>query len=539
MSDKLTAIRIKQSDGTYSDQILISVLADNVKYDSTRGLKDKITEIEESIEQINIDSLAHYKRIPLYPAQFIVNSTLNSSGQYKSLNYSIASVNFIMSNLGDIKLYSSDSNLKIILYRNGSFINQDEEGQINIDTSSNFAIIIQTKDQTSIKTSDLNSVYLMTSQQVYNQYIKNNWIEIVESTYLHDYDLSEDPKVNRYGMVTSGEQAGFAIQGFAYYRIVLHPLYCKKPLKIFCPQVNTTTQINLWINGQIITIPKGAEYTIPKDTMFQIEVETNSTNTTGKITNGVKFLIVGELVPFYTTQILNNATVDRVDTSCLVGNKIFSVSSDSRMLYQVYDLNSGSYVVQNATLDHTPGHANTCNYYNGNMYVSDWANNQLIHVFSVDYDNNTLTYSKDIVLPETQYGCIGYSVRNNEKEIFYFGYDTGDATSGNYIVYGLYLLVDGEYIVGWEKKAMRCDQIIQGFTLVNNYVYYIECELNTYYTKAIHRLDLATGMVDTVLIPSGTILSYESESIIPISDIENAFLICDAQGRLYLHCFYI
>ena len=52
MSDKLTAIKIKQPDGTYSDQILISVLAENVRYDATKGLIDQLNYLDGRISNI-------------------------------------------------------------------------------------------------------------------------------------------------------------------------------------------------------------------------------------------------------------------------------------------------------------------------------------------------------------------------------------------------------------------------------------------------------------------------------------------------------
>ena len=50
--DKLTAIKIKHPNGQYSDPILLSVKADNVQYDDTRGLKDKIQEMESRVNDI-------------------------------------------------------------------------------------------------------------------------------------------------------------------------------------------------------------------------------------------------------------------------------------------------------------------------------------------------------------------------------------------------------------------------------------------------------------------------------------------------------
>ena len=38
--DKLTAIKIKYDDGTYSDEIPVSVLAENVDWNSTLSLVD-------------------------------------------------------------------------------------------------------------------------------------------------------------------------------------------------------------------------------------------------------------------------------------------------------------------------------------------------------------------------------------------------------------------------------------------------------------------------------------------------------------------
>lgn len=50
--DKLTAIKIKKSDGSYSDQILISALAENVKYDGTRSVKDILDLLDARINSI-------------------------------------------------------------------------------------------------------------------------------------------------------------------------------------------------------------------------------------------------------------------------------------------------------------------------------------------------------------------------------------------------------------------------------------------------------------------------------------------------------
>lgn len=47
--DKLIAIKIKYNDGTYSDEIPISVLAENVKWDSTHTLADVLGSVDVDV----------------------------------------------------------------------------------------------------------------------------------------------------------------------------------------------------------------------------------------------------------------------------------------------------------------------------------------------------------------------------------------------------------------------------------------------------------------------------------------------------------
>ena len=47
--DKLTAIKIKYDDGTYSDEIPVSVLAENVEWDSTHTLVDVLGNIDTDV----------------------------------------------------------------------------------------------------------------------------------------------------------------------------------------------------------------------------------------------------------------------------------------------------------------------------------------------------------------------------------------------------------------------------------------------------------------------------------------------------------
>jgi len=47
--DKLTAIKIKYDDGTYSDEIPVSVLSGNVEWDSTHTLVDVLGSIDVNV----------------------------------------------------------------------------------------------------------------------------------------------------------------------------------------------------------------------------------------------------------------------------------------------------------------------------------------------------------------------------------------------------------------------------------------------------------------------------------------------------------
>lgn len=63
ITDKLTAIRIKQQDGTYGPQIPVGADAVNVKYDNNRSVKDtlgnvKTTSLQEQIDNIDTSAIS-------------------------------------------------------------------------------------------------------------------------------------------------------------------------------------------------------------------------------------------------------------------------------------------------------------------------------------------------------------------------------------------------------------------------------------------------------------------------------------------------
>lgn len=235
---------------------------------------------------------------------------------------------------------------------------------------------------------------------------------------------------------------------------------------------------------------------------------------------GYKFRLFG-------TQRISAKTNTRTDCAFIADDKIFTISNTN--LYSVYV--NGSYAVLDSPLTGSVGHANSCNYLDGKVYVSDWDVNNKIHVFNVDTTNNTLTYSKDITLPSSNYGDTEYFVTNAEKEIMFCGWKTGDsATTPNSIVYGLYIYNGTEYILSWVKEAIR-PTIMQGFCFLGESLVLVNCANSTYHTIGFNKIDMNTGLT-TEYVASGTITNHEAEAIFPVDDY--TLMSVDATGNIYL-----
>lgn len=76
--DKLTAIKIKYDDGTYSDEIPVSVLSENVEWDNTHTLVDVLGSIDVDAKgslQNQIDNIGN----TIYPVGAIYLSTTDTS----------------------------------------------------------------------------------------------------------------------------------------------------------------------------------------------------------------------------------------------------------------------------------------------------------------------------------------------------------------------------------------------------------------------------------------------------------------------------
>lgn len=78
--DKLTAIKIKYNDGTYSDEIPVSALSENVEWDSTHTLVDILGNIDVDVTgtiQDQISQLSNSK-VNATDLSNYVNSTMKT-----------------------------------------------------------------------------------------------------------------------------------------------------------------------------------------------------------------------------------------------------------------------------------------------------------------------------------------------------------------------------------------------------------------------------------------------------------------------------
>ena len=85
--DKLTAIKIKYDDGTYSDEIPISVLSENVEWDSTHTLVDVLGSIDVDAKgtiQSQIDKLSNEKVSNTQLTNVLGNVDVSTKGTIQS-----------------------------------------------------------------------------------------------------------------------------------------------------------------------------------------------------------------------------------------------------------------------------------------------------------------------------------------------------------------------------------------------------------------------------------------------------------------------
>ena len=488
-------------------------------------INGRIGELEDNVSNlIDVCNPIESVRIPLYPCQFIGNAYKNASGTVSDKAYCITTIRpLIFGGSGKIKVYTTNPNLYFwyMTSVDTTLIRADESFTIDGNTELQFNIL--TLDNTPVKSSDLLDVYVMTSKDIYEQYIVDNYYNLLYTNRFNNYGT----EIYRYGTYTTTEQLGFAQRSETKSRITVKPCLSNRDVLIVCGHNSTNNKLEILAGTISKTLTEGQWMLIPANTVFQVSFKSDSTSAGNSISTSSVYIVKGSIPMESITQYLSNFTITRADAAFLADDKVFMISRNNEQIYSVFA--DGAFVVSNESLDYDEGHANSCNYDNGYVYVSDWTDNTLIHVYSVDTENNTLTYVKDLTIPVSDRGRIEYFVQNEEKEIFFLGWQSGDsATDPNNLVYGLYVLTSDGYVLAWEKKALR-PIILQGFTVQDNNFYMVEND-TSYHTTAIFRLDLNTGLMNKDIV-IGTLGTYEGEAIIPIDN--RAFFIVDKNGRLY------
>lgn len=228
----------------------------------------------------------------------------------------------------------------------------------------------------------------------------------------------------------------------------------------------------------------------------------------------------------------------RADTSFRTALNTLYLIDRERDAYSV--IKDGVTIKTRESLDHTVGHANTCNYLNGKVYISDWTDGTLIHVFTVDDEENTMSYAYDITVPyESAYGVDYYVCDSLEKQIISLGhkytYNKDTNESNNLLVFCVWNKVGATY-----EKAREFDvpspAILQGMTYVkeNNSIYYVANNAS-YETTRVVKIPIDTGLTENGTNATGTLASSEGEAIMYIGS--ETFVVTDVDGSQYLYKF--
>lgn len=420
----------------------------------------------------------------------------------------------------DILLYSGTSSGWITepgWYNNHYFTNIDD-----------FYIVVKHSDEADVIASDIDTIYLMTTRAGAEEFYERYQYTIKGSTRFEEYGAN----IYRYGLGSDELNLGMLLRSTAYRRSTSAPYICPDNLDIWVGNADSASlTATIYINNEIYaTVTAGKYATIPANTAFTVSFASNTYNTENLIQTYC-LMITKNLLPAIpgTSQFLTPSVITRADAAFITDSKVFMISRAQNAIYSVKEGNT--FIKSNAELTPTAGHANSCNFINNKVYVSDW-DNSIIHVYDVDAAENTLTWNKDINIPIPDgQGDTEFFVFDDEKQIFFLGWEHGDSsTNPNTLVYGLYVLTTEGYTLAWSKKALR-NTILQGFVKQGNYLYYID-NTESYLTTNIYRINMVTGETEYNHSIAGTITQHEAEAIIPIGN--QAFLVVDNSGRTYI-----
>lgn len=487
--------------------------------------------------QVNmlINSLNLTERISLNRCFFIYQATLaysnNAPTTQDNEKRSRSTMPFTLN--APVIIGSSDPNINICLGNATGWITEPSWFQsYYFDKMTDFYLVIKRVDDTNVVATDIDSLYIMTTKAGLEEFNQKYRKTITGSCRFETFNDTEG-NIYRYKLGTETENLGMCIRRNASSRVSSKPYICEDELDIWIGNFESGTMVGtVFINNAVVaTLDCGSHYTVPANTPFTISFSSNSANSSN-VGQTYSLMITKNLAPYElgTGQYMTSSTITRADSSFIVGNKVFMISSTG-----LYSVKQGmTYLVSDAALDVSAGHANSCNYLNGKVYVSDWYE-PIIHVYDVDLENNTLTWNKNIPisLPEGQ-GNTEFYVFDDEKQIFFLGWENeNSAADPNSLVYGLYILTTQGYKLSWIKYAVR-NTILQGFTKQDKYLYYIDNTTN-YKTINVNRINMETGETQYNTELAGTILNNETEAITPVGN--QVFLLVDVRGRTFLVIF--
>ena len=476
--------------------------------------------------------------LPVHPCMFEGNTWVDASGTKSVDNASVSTgITIRFKDLGYVRFECDDDSIYFSIRRTGttSFVTSKATKFI-YNGDANVWVNIKRNDGQQFTLTDLAKFHMYSSKQVYDKYIEDNFYNIARTQRFPNYVDSD--YIGRYGVYQTANQMGFLERGQATKRATTKPIICPSDCVLLCGKYYNNNRLVVIVNGEKYDVPLGGKITIPANTLFSIGFYNDTTDNENTMTQATVCIVKGTDYGDGTriNQYLNDSTVSNyMNSACRVNNKIFLVgASPSNEYYSVYDTESGEFTTSDAPLPHSAGHANSCCYADGYIYVSDWTDGTKIHVFTLNEETDALTYVKDIQVPDEGFGSVEYVVRNNEEEVLFLGWEEGNSSQNpNNLVYGLFVLTTEGYKLSWVKRARR-PSVMQGFTFVNNKMYYISVDGDSH-TNGIWELDLNTGLTNRYTV-DGTLSNNEAEGIMTVYDGEDSnFYITDVHGKLYFY----
>ena len=494
---------------------------------------DLAAEVDDLNRQINDVDFANEVQFPR--SYFIRKSGLSDAGASTNNDARATSLGtFDVFDGNRIKIVSDDSNIDFIIYDTinskwvGSYTSELIANEIN-----GFRLVLRTRDGSEITGSAVDNLHIYTNyqgKQAFDKYF------IHEFTYSSRFENYGETYVARYLLDTSEGNVGMLLRNNTSKRATYKWLVCNvSDCVVWCGQFSKSTLTIVIDNAVVAVLDRGASYVIPKGTKFICGFYTSSTDILNSLSNTC-FCIVPNSSPMDSgTQLVSGTPLNGQDSCFIIKDKIFSIGREDTG----YSVKQGdSWIVSKAPLEQNVGHANSCNYdiESGNAYISDWTDPSKIYCFSVDYDNNSMTYIKTLTIPIPEgRGSTEYYVFDNENQIYFLGWETGNSgTDPNVLMYGLYILTSEGYVLSWEKKAKRANTV-QAMTVQDQYIYYLVVDQqNNFHSIGINRINMITGLTEEQPF-AGTILTYEAEGIAPIG--KQAFVIITRNGYSFLYLF--